>query len=266
MMVCPEGSIKVNGRGLSPWDLIPLPPRDERASADQLQNLLKARRSVRRFSKRSVEPAAISRIVEMASSAPMGVPPWDIGCVVINDRNKVRELAGELVRGYEQFLKTFRPWMLRAMRPFVKKATYEQFSLFIRPLAQKYVTAWHEGRDKLFYDAPAVIIFHHSPYCEAAEAMIPCTYAMLAAESLHLGATIIGAAAPVLRRNPRLCDRLGIPRSNKPAVALIVGHPAVRFRKSVRRHFSSLSTNGFAGAYASFPAPRNRAKSERLPM
>jgi hypothetical protein len=58
---------------------------------------------------------------------------------------------------------------------------------------------------------------------------------MLAAESLGLGTTIIGAAAPIMKRNKRLCRRWGIPDANTPAIALIVGHPAVKFKRAIRR-------------------------------
>jgi nitroreductase len=83
------------------------------------------------------------------------------------------------------------------------------------------------------------LIFHNSPYADAAEAFIACTYAMLAAESLGLGSTMIGAAAPILQRNPALCRRLGIPAHHTPAIALILGHPGAHFRRTLRRHFVS---------------------------
>jgi nitroreductase len=101
-----------------------------------------------------------------------------------------------------------------------------------------------QGRDLLFYDAPAVLLFHHSPYVDASEAMIACTYAMLAAESLGLGTTMIGAAAPIIMRKRELCQQLGIPDGNKPAIALILGYPAVHFRRGVIRRFASVSRFG----------------------
>ena len=67
-----------------------------------------------------------------------------------------------------------------------------------------------EGRDVLFWGAPSVLIFHYSPYAEVADAAIACTYAMLAAESLGLGNTIIGGAPPVLQRNKPLSVSIGI--------------------------------------------------------
>ena len=241
MMVCPEGSIRVTGRGLSPEDLLPLPPPEERATADGLAALMRARRSVRRFQDREVEPDLLDRIVKTAASGPMGIPPWDVGCVCVSGRSKVRELAGEVIRGYEGFLKLFKPWLFTLMRPFVRPATYEQFKYFIRPLAEMYVGCRREGRDVLFYDAPAVMVFHHSPYADLADATIACVYAMLAAESLGLGTTIIGGAAPILQRNKALCRRFGIPEGNKPAITLILGYPATQFRRSIRRSLTPVN-------------------------
>lgn len=242
MMVCPTGSIRVTGRGISPSDVVPLAAPEERADAKALAALMQARRSVRRFRPEEPAPEMLQRIVDMAASGPMGIPPWDVGCVVVRGRDRVQSLAREIVVGYEGVLKIFKPWLLTFMRPFMKRPAYDQVSGFVVPLAKAYVDGRREGKDHLFYDAPAVLLFHHSPYCDASEAMIACTYAMLAAESLGLGTTMIGAAAPILMRNRGLCRRLGIPDANKPAIALIIGYPAVHFRKGVIRHFSSVSS------------------------
>lgn len=188
-----------------------------------------------------METELLDRIVEMAASGPMGIPPWDVGCVIVRGRNRVQELSAEVTKGYEQFLNVFKPWLFAIMRPFVRRATYEQFRHFIRPLAQTYVNGRRAGRDLLFYDAPAVLIFHQSPYADTADAAIDCTYAMLAAESLGLGNTMIGGAPPMLQRNKRLCNQLGIPTGNTPSISLIVGYPATHFKRSVRRRFSHLN-------------------------
>jgi ferredoxin len=242
MMVCPEGSITVTGRGISPEDLRPLPPEGQRANADGLAALLLARRSVRRFKRREVEPQILDRVVEMAASGPMGIPPWDVGCVIVSGRERVRELAGHIVRGYEGLLRIFRPWVLAVMRPLMGRARNEQYRHLIRPLAESYVRAHRLGKDHLFWDAPAVMVFHRSPYADEADATIACTYAMLAAESLGLGSTIIGGAAPVLRRNVELCRKLGVPAGNEPILTLILGYPAAGFKRTVRRRFTSVST------------------------
>jgi len=242
MMVCPGGSIAVTGRGISPEDLLPLPLVEARADGDALAALMQARRSVRRFRDEELDPALLDRILTLASSAPMGIPPWDVGCVIVRGRERVRALAEEIIQGYEGFLRLFKPWVLTAMRPFVRKTTYDQFRHFLRPLAETYVAGRKQGKDLLFYGAPAVIVFHHSPYTDSTDAAIACTYAMLAAESLGLGATMIGAAAPMMVRNGATCRRLGVPPGHTPSLALIVGYPAVTFRRAVRRRFTHVGT------------------------
>ncbi len=242
MMACPEAAITVTGRGISPDDLLPLPDQRKKAGADELAALMLSRRSVRRFRDREVDPHLLERIVEMAATGPMGIPPWDVGCVTVHGREQVQRIAAEVIKGFEGFLKIYRPWLLAAMRLFAGKAKYEILAHFVRPLAMKYVQAYREGRDLLFYEAPALLIFHHSPYADPADAAIACTYAMLAAESLGLGSTIIGGAPPALQRDKALCQRLGIPYGNIPSMSLILGHPAIRFRRAVRRRFSTVST------------------------
>lgn len=244
MMVCPERAIAVTGRGISPDDLIPLPAREKKAGADQLAALMQSRRSVRRFSKREVALELLDRIVEMAETAPMGIPPWDIGCVIVRGRKDVQQLAVEVIKGYEGFLKIFKPWLLTLMRPFIGKVKYDMFAHFVLPLAETYIRGHREGRDLVFYEAPALLIFHHSPYAEPADAVIACTYAMLAAESLGLGTTIIGGASPILQRNKALCRGLGVPAGNIPSLALILGHPATHFRRTIRRRFTSVDAVG----------------------
>jgi nitroreductase/NAD-dependent dihydropyrimidine dehydrogenase PreA subunit len=242
MMVCPTGAIRVSGRDLAREDLSPLPDPQTKASAEGLAALMQSRRSVRQFTDREMDEALLERILTLAATAPMGISPQDLGCVVVRGRAEVQSVGREVVRESERFLKKFQPWRLALLRPFVSREKYEQLAHFVRPLAETYVRGRQENRDLLFYDAPALLLFHHSPGADTGKAYIACTYAMLAAESLGLGSTMIEAVAPMLARNPALGRRLGLPPGHQPAIALIVGYPATHFRRTVRRHFASLYT------------------------
>jgi len=242
MMVCPSGAVRVSGRDLAPEDLSPLPDPHTKASAEALAALMQSRRSVRRFTDQEIDAATLERILNLATTAPMGIPPWDIGCVTVRGRAEVQRVAHEVLRGYEGFLRVFQPWLLALLRPFISRVKHDRFAHFVRPLAETYLRGLREHRDLLFHDAPALLIFHHSPYADPGEAYVACTYAMLAAESLGLGSTMIGAAAPILARNPALCRRLGMPPRHQPAIALILGYPATHFRRTVRRRFVSVYT------------------------
>lgn len=64
MAVCSRECITVKGRALEPEHAIKLPPREERAGYDDLYNLMVARRSIRRFKKRTIELEAVNQIIE----------------------------------------------------------------------------------------------------------------------------------------------------------------------------------------------------------
>lgn len=236
MMVCPTGSVTVTGRGLSPADLLPLPAPAERAAAAALAALLRGRRSIRRFTEREPEAGLLRQVVEEASAGPMGIPPWDVGCVIVCGRTAVDGLAANIVACYDRFRRVLRPWVLKLLRPVLGRATYEMFAGFVLPLAEEFVRQRRAGRDALFYRAPAVLLFHHSLYADPADATVLCTQAMLAAEAHGLGTTMIGSVGPILAKNRRLCRKWGIPAGHKPALALILGYPAARFRRAIRRH------------------------------
>jgi Fe-S-cluster-containing hydrogenase component 2 len=103
MMACPNGSIRVTGRNIAPDDLLPMPAREDRAAADALEALMRSRRSIRHFREKTPEKEVLDRVLDMAAAAPMGIPPWDIGCVTVIGRPRVREIAEEVIAGYEKF-------------------------------------------------------------------------------------------------------------------------------------------------------------------
>jgi len=239
MMACPTGAIRVNGRGLSPDDLAELPHPETRATPEQIEALFLSRRSVRRFQDKPVSAELLDRVIAADATAPMGIPPWEVGVVALNGRERVRELARDTAKLYTGLLKFVdHSLVLALLRPFLKQATYRQLRSFILPLGRDIVAANKRGEDKVLYDAPTALLFHVSPYADAADAVIACTYAMIAAEALGLGSCMIGCVAPPLSRNRKLCAKHGIPAGHKPALVLILGHPAVSYRRAVRRRFS----------------------------
>jgi len=100
-----------------------------------------------------------------------------------------------------------------------------------------------EGRDKYTYGAPALLVFHADPREVAAEnnAHIVATYAMLAAHALGLGATWMDLITPVVNREPRAAEVLGLPRGNVAYASLIVGHPQIRYRRAIDRSLKGVA-------------------------
>jgi nitroreductase/NAD-dependent dihydropyrimidine dehydrogenase PreA subunit len=241
MMACPADAIRVSGRGLRPDDLTELPRPEARATPEQIEALFLSRRSVRHFQDTPVSAEMLDRVIAAAATAPMGIPPWEVGVVALQGRERVRELARDTAKLYAGLLKIAdHPLVLALLRPFLKPATYRQLRSFILPLGREIVAADKRGEDKVLYGAPAALLFHTSPYADAADAVIACTYAMIAAEAMGLGSCMIGCVAPPLARSRQLCAKHGIPAGHKPVLVLILGHPAISYQQAVRRAFLSV--------------------------
>ena len=241
MMVCPKGCVSVTGRRLNCSDIVELPPKEKRATAEQLEALLLSRRSIRRFTKDEVSRETIDRIVTAAATAPMGVPPWEVGITVFHGRENVRELADDTAGGYAGFLKVVdNPIGRILLGLFMKKAARQQFESFIIPLGRILVDGKKRGSDYVLYDAPTALLFHVSPYADGADAFIACTYAMIAAESLGLGTCMIGCSAPIIGRKKELLKKYGLPEGHSPKIVLIMGYCKSPHIRAIRRSFQSV--------------------------
>jgi ferredoxin len=240
MMVCPKGAITVTGRKISTGDAFMLPKKEKRATPEALEALLLCRRSVREFADRDIEKKTIDRLLAMSTSAPMGIPPSDVGVTVVHGFDHVQECAGDILTVFMKWQKFFNPVVMALMRPFMKKADIEAFRDFILPATKMMIDDRKRKIDLLFYGAPAVLLFHQSPYADPVDGHIACTYAMIAAESLGLGTCMIGTVAFALEREKKLREKWEIPAENKVALAMILGYPAFRYTRGIRRTFASV--------------------------
>jgi ferredoxin len=242
MMVCPSDSIAVTGRNLDPGDIVALPAKQRRATAEQLEALLLSRRSIRRFTADDVSRDLIDRVATVAATAPMGIPPWEVGVTIFHGRDKVGELARDTVDSYAGLLKIFdNPLAKGLSRLLMKKAVWQQFQSFILPLGRVLVEGRGRGTDYVLYNAPAALLFHVSPYADGADAFIACSYAMIAAETLGLGSCMIGCVAPVLARRKELLKKYGLSEGNTPKILLIMGYHESPHCKAIRRRFQSVA-------------------------
>jgi ferredoxin/nitroreductase len=239
MAVCPNGSITVTGRKMSPDMRLPLPAPADCATPDQLESLLLRRRSVRVFSEKAVERSVVDKILGIASTAPMGIPPSDVGVIVFNGRDKVAGIRDDLIDYFASLSKYFNRGLLILMRPFMRKPSYEMMRDFIAPLLKEYRKARERGSDVLFYDCQLLLIFHCSPYADPADPVIAATYAMVAAESLGLG-TCMNGMVPVMGYSKKLKKKYGIPKENKVSLGIMMGYPAVRYQRALRRELASV--------------------------
>ena len=245
MAICPTGAIMINGRELSPKDLFDLPEKAIASSFDQLQNLLQRRRSIREFKDVPVDATFIRKILETASTAPMGLPPSDVNVLILDTSQKVREFSVDFCNYLEGIKWMVSGWFIALMRPLWGKANDEMFRNFVKPLFRIYTDSMKEGSDLVTYDAPLAMYFYGSPYTDPADPLIAATYAMLAAESLGLGTCMLGGIHPLIQNGKKAAkfrEKHGIKFKSREGLFVIFGYPAVKYQKGIRRTFASVTT------------------------
>lgn len=239
--VCPQGCIMVEGRDLHPDDLIPLPPPASGAAYDQLSALLLSRRSVRDFRSRPVAREDIDRVLAAVSTAPMGIPPTDVSVLVFDGFDKVQALAGGLLAFMQRIRWFLSPTACVLMRPFIGKEAVTTFREFLGPAIDVFLEKRAEGVDWLTYGAPLAMYFYTSPFSDPVDPLVAATYAVVAAQSLGLGSCMLGLPAYCFRYSKHLRDQYGIPDKSQHGILVIFGHPAVTYRRAIRRRLAAVT-------------------------
>lgn len=241
MAVCPTRAIEVSGREMSADDLIDLSGMKNKASYDQLKNLLIGRRSIRDFKDKEVGEELIEKIIEAAVSAPMGIPPSDVHLLVINGKEKVREFSFDVIDYFRKISWLFSNQMIWIWRLLGKEA-YQLMKSFAQPLVNFFAVTKKNDENYLLYDAPLVMYFTASPYSDPADPYIPATYAMLAAESLGLGSCMIGSIHPTIQYGAKKLKRKWkIPIKSPAGIVVIFGYPKYKFKSGIKRTFAKVT-------------------------
>ena len=238
--VCPTGAIIVEGRTLSAEDFIKQPLKNQRADYVSLLNLLVSRRSIRDYKDKEIPEEFIQQILEAAVTAPMGLPPSDVGVLIFRGKDKVRTFSFDFIDELKKMKKFFSPFMAALMRPFISKADYALTKSFITPLINFFERSKESQKNYLLYDAPLAVYFYNSGYADPADPYIAATYAMLAAHSMGLGTCMIGSIAPFLKHMKGIKKKYNIPPASKEGLFLIFGFPKYKYQKAIKRSFAKI--------------------------
>jgi ferredoxin len=245
MAVCLTGAIEITGREISVNDLFALPDKFSVSSYDQLLSLLQHRRSIRAFRDIPVDNETIQKILKLALTAPMGLPPSDVNVLVFDTKEKGRAF----IKDYCHFLEGMKwfvsDWFLTLMRPLWGKANAELFRDFLKPTFHLYIDSMRKDINLVNYDAPLTMYFYGSPYCDPADPVIAATYAMIGAESLGLGTCMLGAIHPMIQygqKGKNFRKKHGIKYASREGLFVIFGFPNNHFQKGIRRSFASVET------------------------
>lgn len=211
LAVCPAGAI--SHKRSSPDECAKI---DKRLWPiyDQLDHLLRSRRSIRVYKDKPVERKTIEQVLDTCRYAPSGSNSQPVKWIIASGRDRLMDLGQMVI-----------DWMKDAIESK-------------HPLAEKLplssvVEGWEKGEDRIFRDGPMVVI-NHAPEVGSLpleNCVIAMTYFELAAVSIGLGVCWVGFLMLAANLYLPIKEALGIPKDHKLFGAMIVGYPKYSYQR-----------------------------------
>lgn len=214
--VCPTGAL--SHRSMTPEQCIPV-DTSLFVAPEQLEHLLKSRRSIRSYRNKAVPLKDISKLIDIARYAPSGHNTQGVKWHVVYDQKKIKPLSAMVV-----------DWM--------KNMAEKQPKMAQTMGLNRIIDGFEMGRDFILRDAPHVVIAYAPTQDSTAQsaATIALTYLELAAFSLNIGACWAGYLQIAAGFWPPLQDAIELPKAHKCHGAMMIGYPKYTYhRQPVRK-------------------------------
>lgn len=214
----------------------------EMPTADQVQTLLKTRRSIRAFRDKPVEKETIESIIDGARFAPSGHNSQSTEYLVVQESTLLRQVSAMAIDYIRFEIRRFGNPLFRALALLADREKAES-GLHEIPRFKQLVEAFESGADPVLNGAAALLVFH-APRTDGfgdVNAQLALQNASLVAHSLGIGHFYTGwvvspCRAPMARTwNRRIPDLIGVPSGNELHGALALGHPVTRFGNLIER-------------------------------
>jgi nitroreductase len=212
--VCPSGAITCDG--IRPEQLLPV-RTDLLLEPEQVTHFLRARRSIRTFTPRSVPPETLSALLDVARFAPSASNRQPVTWLIVYDPSEVRRLAGLTV-----------DWM---------RATYASQPPAAQRNLRRFIDGWDSGLDMVCRGAPHLLVAcAPADYAWAAvDCAIALTYLELAASPFGLGACWGGIFTNAARQCQPVREALVLPAGLAVFGAMLIGYPRHRYNRLPER-------------------------------
>ena len=216
--VCPTGAVSMPDEEMR--EVVPGAP-DVREG--ELLHLMQFRRSVRQYTSAPVTDDELSRLLDAARWCPTAKNAQDTRYIVVREQKQaLLGLALDALGGLGRSM---------LQNPALPPDERRRADNFIR--WQQEFLADPAETDPLFFHAPMLLLFISGP--DARDAAAAAAFSGLQAAAMGLGCLFSGYFTAVAAASPDIRALLGLNEGEQVARCLVVGHPAVRFHRTVPR-------------------------------
>ena len=213
--VCPSSAISIDGINLKNC----LPIKSENSiDFNKVEQLLWGRRSIRQYKDKVVEPEKITKLLNLASTAPTAGNSQQVGWMVVNSKEDIYKLSSMTVDMLKHMIATKHPMS-------------EAYQL------SNIVTAFENGDDIVLREAPCLIIAHAPKDYPVGviDCSIALTYLDLAAPSLGLGTCWAGFFMIAYPQWEPIQKFLNLPEGQVCCGALMLGYQKYKYQRMPER-------------------------------
>jgi len=228
--VCPQGAISHN---LYPDGTVTPVQREKLPDYDGVLELIRSRRSRRRFRDKPVEREVLEKVLDAARFAPSGHNEQATEYVVVQDPDVLGKIGAITAKGLRRQAMPFQYAVGRAIMRMMIGPRGTEYVTELAPELEGLAEMYDEGRDLILNEAPVLVLFCADSaggnFANVA-ANLGLQNAYLAAESLGLGCFYAGFIVLVSERDDSIAKLVGLPDTHKIYGALAMGYPKVTFR------------------------------------
>ena len=212
---CPTGSLSHRGMLVSQCPPI---QKDLRISAEQCEQLIESRRSIRAYKDKQVPRDVITHLIEIARYAPTGHNTQTVKWMVIDNKDVLQRFT-EI--GYD--------WMRNMIKSKSMPLRFPNELEWYEVMLKRY----EKGENEFLRDPPALIVTHSEKddHTAAASCTIALSYFDLAANSSGLGCCWLGLFNMVASTYPPMIEALELPDGHKPYGSMSVGYPKYKYQR-----------------------------------
>ncbi len=216
LAICPTGAVSI--AGIDPKNSTPI--KDRLPDADQLETLIRARRSIRQFKQENIDRSILQRLLDVAASAPTGKNSQSVRFTVIHDVQKLSQFCDVVMAGLGQR---------------VREGQLPPGTEFVASLYH----VWEEQHlDLVFRDAPHLLVASASKtgVSPQPDCFIALTTFDLFAQTLGVGTLWCGFVKFLINDlMPEFQQHLGIPEDHVIGYVMMFGYPAVHYTRTTQR-------------------------------
>ena len=218
---CPSASLQ---HAEIPLELCQSIQKELLLSAEQSEQFLRGRRSIRNYKDKSVSRETVQKLIETARCAPTGHNTQTAEWLVLSDRDELNRLVAIVAEWMR--------WMLANMSEFA-------LSMHMDSTLERL----EAGEDVVLRGAPVLIIAHaHKDDMMASQTCtIALSYLELAATGMELGGCWAGYFNAAASTFPPMKKALGLPEGHQCFGAMMLGYPKFRYHRLPVRKTPSIT-------------------------